>query len=45
MERNVKQVIETDNFTNLIVRVNNKTAKVTKIGSHWKREKQKESRL
>ena len=31
MERNVKQVIETDNLTNLIVRVNNKTAKLTKI--------------
>jgi len=36
MERNVKLVIETDNLTNLIVRVNNKTAKLTKIGSQSK---------
>ena len=36
MERNVKQVIETDNLINLIVRVNNKTAKLTKIGSQSK---------
>ena len=29
MEHNVKQVIVTNNFTNLIVRVNNKTAMFT----------------
>ena len=31
MEHNVKQVIVTDNITNLIVRVNNKTAMFTDV--------------